>query len=138
MAFGYAHFVNPVLHSMKTIGSCSVCGGPVQVPEETSAEKPSVPTCSQCGATAANDHGPVLKMNPQPADSSDDIQGVLASTVNRWCPAKEGSIEERMALALLRVNAYEIDFRRAEAGGTILGGVYPLPLPQKKERANTV
>ncbi len=46
-------------------GTCSLCGGPVSVPDNWMCGIPAVPTCEQCGATAAQ-HGPVIPMVPQP------------------------------------------------------------------------
>lgn len=45
------------------IGSCSICGGPVQCPLVYWSIVPPVPTCGQCGAVAAS-HGPVIEMRP--------------------------------------------------------------------------
>lgn len=44
---------------MLTIGTCSKCGGPVQVPFVII---PSEARCAGCGAVAANDYGPVITM----------------------------------------------------------------------------
>jgi hypothetical protein len=49
---------------MTTIGTCSICGGPVQVPTHWAATIPPVPTCAHCGATKQDAHGPVIKMRP--------------------------------------------------------------------------
>lgn len=43
----------------RTIGTCSLCGGPVTVPSVWMGVVPPTPTCSSCGATA---HGPVIEM----------------------------------------------------------------------------
>lgn len=43
------------------IGTCSHCGGPVQTPDVWGGILPPTPTCTQCGAVAAN-HGPVIPM----------------------------------------------------------------------------
>lgn len=37
---------------MQTIGTCSKCNGPVQVPDLWGGAVPPVPTCTHCGATA--------------------------------------------------------------------------------------
>lgn len=51
-----------------TIGTCSICGGPVVVsPPWHGGTAPSTPTCSNCGATRTQPHGPVIPMTPQPA-----------------------------------------------------------------------
>ncbi len=48
----------------RTIGTCSVCGGAVTVPGIWGAIIPPVPTCSACGATKRESHGPVIDMEP--------------------------------------------------------------------------
>jgi hypothetical protein len=51
----------------KTVGTCSICGGPVVVPTFYWSTIPPVPTCSQCGATPAHPaHGPIIKMQRNP------------------------------------------------------------------------
>lgn len=50
----------------RTIGTCSLCGGAVTVPDAWLGVIPPVPTCSKCGATAAEPHGPVIPMKPAP------------------------------------------------------------------------
>ena len=49
-----------------TVGTCGLCGGPVQVPTVWYGVNPPQPTCGQCGAVAAPNHGPVLPMQPAP------------------------------------------------------------------------
>jgi hypothetical protein len=125
---------------MKTIGTCSLCGGPVQMPDETVGnEKPSTDAkCANCGATVESAYDPVLKMKAIAASPLGDLRKTLEETVNRWCPkinpaAKDQppeSFEQRMAKALLNLNAFEIDYRRVYQGGKRLTDrVYPLPLP---------
>jgi len=46
---------------MQTIGTCSLCGGEVRAPVAWWSVVPYVPTCSRCGAIAAQ-HGPVIPM----------------------------------------------------------------------------
>ena len=46
-----------------TVGTCSICGGEVRVPSVWMGVVPPTPTCSKCGATAAQ-HGPVIPMQP--------------------------------------------------------------------------
>lgn len=49
-----------------TVGTCSVCGGAVTVPSVWAGIIPPTPTCSSCGAVAAQ-HGPIIPMlRPQP------------------------------------------------------------------------
>jgi hypothetical protein len=47
-----------------TIGTCSNCGGPVQVPHVWYGVVPPTPTCAHCGAVARANHGPVIPMEP--------------------------------------------------------------------------
>ncbi len=48
----------------QTIGTCSICGGPVTVPTVFWSIVPPSPTCAQCGAVAS--HGPVIPMRAAP------------------------------------------------------------------------
>ena len=124
---------------MKTIGTCSICGGAVQVSEEITPETTSTaPKCANCGAVAESTHGPTIKMKATTTSSMDELRKTLDAVVDRWCPkinknAKEAppeSFEQRMAKALLNINAFEIDYRRALAGGKPLNTEYPLPFPK--------
>lgn len=45
----------------KTLGTCSLCGGAVQVPTAFMSINPPVPTCSNCGARMKQT-GPVIEM----------------------------------------------------------------------------
>lgn len=45
----------------QTIGTCSLCGGPVTLPLAWYSVTPPVATCSRCGAVQAQ-HGPVIPM----------------------------------------------------------------------------
>lgn len=47
-----------------TIGSCSLCGGPVSVPTIWHGIYPPRPQCERCGALAAQSFGPVIPMEP--------------------------------------------------------------------------
>lgn len=47
--------------SYSTVGTCSICSGPVMIPTLWGSVVPPTPTCSRCGATAAS-HGPVIPM----------------------------------------------------------------------------
>lgn len=49
----------------QTIGTCSLCGGPVRIPTVFWSVIPPVPTCASCGATKSS-HGPVIDMSPAP------------------------------------------------------------------------
>ena len=48
----------------QTVGTCSLCGGPVQVPHVFWSVIPPVPTCADCGAVARR-CGPVIDMEPR-------------------------------------------------------------------------
>lgn len=51
-----------------TVGTCSLCGGPVQVPKHCLSVVPPTPTCAKCGARPKQDHGPIIEMErPQPS-----------------------------------------------------------------------
>ena len=58
--------------NMQTIGTCSLCGGPVQLPLAWWGTVAPVPSCSTCGAVPANPHGPVIQMEPKRSDLSVD------------------------------------------------------------------
>ena len=47
---------------MQVLGTCSLCGGAVSVPEFWGGKIPPVPTCVSCGATTKQPHGPVIPM----------------------------------------------------------------------------
>jgi len=47
-----------------TIGTCSLCGGPVKIARVYMSVIPPTPTCVQCGAVSAAPHGPVIPMRP--------------------------------------------------------------------------
>jgi hypothetical protein len=46
---------------VNTIGTCSKCGGPVQLPQMWGGQIPPIPRCAKCGATAKNPYGPVIE-----------------------------------------------------------------------------
>ena len=131
---------------MKTIGTCSICGGAVQVPEEITPETTStVPKCANCGATPESPHGPTLKMKATTTSSMDELRTVLEGVVSRWCPVinpnlKESvpeTFENRMSRALLHLAQFEVDYRRCLSGGRALdreNANYPLPLPPVAEK----
>lgn len=50
----------------QTVGTCGNCGGAVQVPMIFHSVVPPRPQCSRCYAYAAEDHGPVIPMEPAP------------------------------------------------------------------------
>lgn len=51
--------------SDRKIGTCSLCGGAVTVPDIWLGINPPTPTCSSCGAVPIEAHGPVLPMQPR-------------------------------------------------------------------------
>lgn len=53
------------LYNETTIGTCSICSGPVTVPTIWHGVIPPTPTCRKCGAIKAADYGPVIKMEPR-------------------------------------------------------------------------
>lgn len=59
---------------MTIVGTCSLCGGPVAVPNVWYSTLPPRPKCQQCGAKKRpDDHGPIIEMEPdenaKPIDS---------------------------------------------------------------------
>lgn len=50
------------------VGTCGNCGGPVEVPTVWHGIYPPAPACRHCGATAKQDFGPRMPMNPSPRD----------------------------------------------------------------------
>lgn len=49
----------------RIIGTCSICQGPVTVPECWHGIHPPTPECSQCGAQPVNAFGPTIPMQPR-------------------------------------------------------------------------
>lgn len=47
-----------------TIGTCSICGGRVQIPAIWNGIIPPTATCSACGAVGIDDFGTVIPMRP--------------------------------------------------------------------------
>lgn len=45
------------------IGTCSICGGAVTLPELWGGVLPPTGTCEKCGATEKPNHGPTIPMN---------------------------------------------------------------------------
>lgn len=50
---------------MQILGTCSLCRGPVVVPDVWYGLYPPIPTCSNCGATAKRNFGPEIPMEPK-------------------------------------------------------------------------
>ena len=65
---------------MQTIGTCSLCGGPVQIPQMWGGSVPPVPTCARCGSIVARAYGPVIPMRrPQRSNRNATTETVLWS-----------------------------------------------------------
>lgn len=58
---------------MPTIGTCSKCNGPVQVPDLWGGTVPPVPTCTHCGATAKGPYGPTIPMEKRSLSRTDAV-----------------------------------------------------------------
>lgn len=46
----------------ETIGTCSLCGGPVVIPTLWWGVVPPTPMCAKCGAVQRQSYGPVIPM----------------------------------------------------------------------------
>lgn len=55
----------------ETIGTCSICAGPVTTARSRRAPKPHT-KCERCGAVPTTPHGPLIKMTMQPGPPSRD------------------------------------------------------------------
>lgn len=61
-----------------TLGSCSLCGGPVSVALVWHGVIPPTPKCERCGAVKADSYGPVIPMIPhQPVQTQTDTTSSL-------------------------------------------------------------
>lgn len=49
----------------QVIGTCSLCGGPVQIPRNWMGVSEPEPSCGKCGASKAQPNGPVIEMRPK-------------------------------------------------------------------------
>lgn len=47
---------------VKIIGSCSICGGQVTIPESWMGTPPPVPSCVACGAVKRTTNLPTIEM----------------------------------------------------------------------------
>ena len=47
---------------MQTVGTCSICGGPVQYPMHWGGSTPPPIACAHCGAKPKSAYGPVIPM----------------------------------------------------------------------------
>lgn len=83
---------------MSTIGTCSNCNGPVQMPDLWGGTVPPVPTCAHCGATAKDPYGPTIPMEKRSCERC-DVQGRCSSgTKYEWAHGK-GRVESPCACA---------------------------------------
>lgn len=57
-----------------TIGTCSICGGPVTLPEMWGGTVPPIPRCDKCGARAKQPYGPRIEMEPITIGHSPELQ----------------------------------------------------------------
>lgn len=64
---------------MVTVGTCGLCGGPVQVPETWGGSMPPTKRCAYCGATAKPNFGPVLPMQPRPQRTERKLDCVVTN-----------------------------------------------------------
>lgn len=48
----------------RVIGTCSLCGGPVQMPTTWYSVVSPLPTCARCGAVSKRGFGPTIEMEP--------------------------------------------------------------------------
>lgn len=65
-----------------TVGTCSCCGGAVQVPKFWMSVVPAVPTCSTCGAVAVQDHGPLIQTRKCSSTSHTDVGRVVPNALS--------------------------------------------------------
>ena len=70
------------IYGEKIIGTCSICGGPVSVPNISWSVIPPVPRCQNCGATPQVRYGPVIPMQPAPPIKVEYTTGVPPSTAS--------------------------------------------------------
>lgn len=47
---------------MPTIGTCNLCGGPVQTPDLWAGTQPPQPECAHCHAIPVTPYGPIIPM----------------------------------------------------------------------------
>ncbi|MBI9091800.1 MAG: hypothetical protein JEZ12_21525 [Desulfobacterium sp.] len=62
------------------IGTCSICGGAVEVPDVWYSVDPAPATCRSCGAVK-RDHGPVVDMKPG-KDYRKEWQSIINQQIN--------------------------------------------------------
>lgn len=82
---------------MPTIGTCSKCNGPVQVPDLWGGTVPPVPTCAHCGATAKDPYGPTIPMEKRSCERCDAQGRCSSGTKYAW--GGKGRVESPCACA---------------------------------------
>lgn len=65
------------------IGTCSECGGAVGIPDVWGGVIPPTPTCTRCGAVAAN-HGPVIPMIKPQSETSINWGDIVRNINSTW------------------------------------------------------
>lgn len=78
------------------IGTCSLCGGAVTTPQLWHGVLPPVPSCSSCGATKKQPHGPVVEMERRSSSSMEEAFRKVRQQVERDKSCMPPSIFERM------------------------------------------
>ena len=74
-----------VLQNQSVVGTCSLCRGPVVVPQCYGSVVPPTPTCAKCGAVKIEaDHGPVIPMRPPIHIEIGEYLGALAPISLSW------------------------------------------------------
>ena len=68
----------------KTLGTCSLCGGRVTVPDAWWCLDPPVPTCQQCRARQKPSHGPVIEMDPASRPLPDGVPSYKELVQRAW------------------------------------------------------
>ena len=77
---------------MRILGTCSLCGGAVGIPETWMGEVPPIPKCISCGATRKQPHGPMIDMEkpqkwsvpPGTSIQGEDIRSYYANRYIRY------------------------------------------------------
>jgi hypothetical protein len=70
----------------RSVGTCSLCGGAVVVPDWYLSTVPPTPRCASCNAVPVAPHGPVVAMRPyrplsqSPAGRIAEVQFLLKPT----------------------------------------------------------
>jgi hypothetical protein len=70
--------------SSRTVGTCSICGGRVSVPDHWMGIYPPIPTCDSCGAHMKEPHGPVVEMEPREPKPRTSFSGEGSVAIRAW------------------------------------------------------